>query len=101
MREIMELVETHTGRRRWLLPLPYGVARLQAAVLQYMPTPLITPDQVRQLERDNVVSGTAPGLAELGISPTAAEVILPTYLSRFRPRAAPSQPVSRRAEVPR
>lgn len=85
MREIMELVETHTGRRRWLLPLPYGVARLQAAVLQYMPTPLITPDQVRQLERDNVVSGAAPGLAELGISPTAAEAILPTYLSRFRP----------------
>jgi len=96
MREIMELVAAQTGRRRLLLPLPYAVGRLQAAILQYMPTPALTPDQMRQLEADNVVSGDLPGLERLGIEPTAAEPILPSYLSRYRPPgedvAQPPQP---------
>lgn len=33
---------------------------------------------------DNVVRGGKPGLAELGVVPTCAEAILPTYLGRFR-----------------
>lgn len=85
MREIMALVADATGRHRPLLPLPYAVGRLQAAVLKYMPTPALTPDQMRQLEVDNVVSGNLPGLEQLGISPTAVEPILPTYLARHRP----------------
>jgi NADH dehydrogenase len=36
------------------------------------------------LKSDNVVSSGALGLADLGISPTAVEAILPTYLDRFR-----------------
>jgi NADH dehydrogenase len=39
---------------------------------------------VRLLRRDNVVSSGALTLADLGIAPTAAEIILPTYLDRFR-----------------
>ena len=31
-----------------------------------------------------VAAPGAPGLAELGITPTAVEVILPTYMDRFR-----------------
>ena len=36
------------------------------------------------LVHDNVVRPGAKDLASLGIVPTAAEVILPTYLDRFR-----------------
>ena len=36
------------------------------------------------LKRDNVVSSGALTLAALGITPTAVEAILPSYLDRFR-----------------
>jgi NADH dehydrogenase len=56
--------------------------------LQYLPKPLLTPDQVELLKTDNVVSPQAVAeghtLAGLGISPTAMEVIVPSYLWRFR-----------------
>ncbi len=40
---------------------------------------------MRLLRRDNVVTDGALTLADLGIVATAAEVILPSYLDRFRP----------------
>jgi NADH dehydrogenase len=61
---------------------------LQATFLQYLPKPLLTPDQVELLKHDNVVSPEAERegrtLAGLGIAPTSMEVIVPSYLWRFR-----------------
>ena len=84
-REIMELVLAATGRRRLLVPMPLGLATLQAWFLEKLPKPLLTRDQVKLLGRDNVVSPGALGLADFGIEPAAVEAMLPTYLSRFRP----------------
>jgi hypothetical protein len=39
---------------------------------------------VELLKTDNVVSGAYPGLADLGITPTTLEAVLPTYLYRYR-----------------
>jgi NADH dehydrogenase len=36
------------------------------------------------LKSDNVVSGAYPGLAELGVTPTTLEAVLPSYLYRYR-----------------
>ncbi|WP_119460865.1 complex I NDUFA9 subunit family protein [Rhodospirillaceae bacterium SYSU D60014] len=83
-KELLELLLQEIGRRRILLPLPFSLASLQGAVLQHLPNPPLTRDQVELLKQDNVVSGTTPTLADLGIQPTAVEVILPTYLDRFR-----------------
>ncbi len=53
--------------------------------LQLLPKPPLTRDQVRLLERDNNVPAPGmPGLVDLGITPTALELILPAYLDRFR-----------------
>ena len=56
----------------------------------------ITLDQVRMLRFDNVVSEEAKSenrtLEGLGINPTALEVVLPTYLTRFRERGQFTQP---------
>ncbi len=82
LKQILEMILSATGRRRLLLPLPLAVAKIQAAFLQYLPKPPLTPDQVRMLATDSVVMPGTPGLAELGIAPTAAELILPTYLAR-------------------
>jgi len=83
-REVLELVLKVTHRRRLLVPLPYGVARLQAGFLGLLPKPPLTLDQVRMLETDNVVRPGAPGFRELGITPEAAEAIIASYLWRFR-----------------
>ncbi len=86
-REIMEIVMRETGRRRLLVPLPLNVARIEAAVMELLPTPPLTRDQVKLLARDNVVSPGALTLADLGISPTAIEAVVPAYLRDFRPPA--------------
>ncbi|MGE5545687.1 MAG: complex I NDUFA9 subunit family protein [Solirubrobacterales bacterium] len=80
LKEILELVGRASGRSRMLVPLPFGLAKVQAAVLQFLPKPPLTPDQVALMQTDNVVRGGKPGLADLGIMPTTAEAVVPTYL---------------------
>jgi uncharacterized protein YbjT (DUF2867 family) len=88
-RECMELMLREIDRKRLLLPLPWPLASLAASVLQYLPGQLLTPDQVRMLRVDNVVSEAAGRdkrtLAGLAIEPTSLAAILPSYLVRYRP----------------
>jgi hypothetical protein len=67
-----------------LISVPFWAARLQAALLEWLPNPPLTRDQVALLERDNVPTGDLPGLRDLGIQPTAVEAIIPTYLEIYR-----------------
>ena len=87
-KQLMEFVLQTTERRRFLIPIPFALARLQATFLQFMPKPLITPDQVELLKTDNIVSAAAEAegrtLNGLGIEPTTMETIVPSYLWRFR-----------------
>ena len=86
-RELMVLLLSEIGRKRLLVSLPFPLATLQGALLQAIPFihPPLTVDQVRLLKRDNVVGPQALGFKELGITPTAVEPILPTYLDRYLP----------------
>jgi uncharacterized protein YbjT (DUF2867 family) len=89
-REIIELILEITDRKRALVPLPFGLARLQALLLQFAPGAMkLTPDQVELLRSDNVVSDAAKAagltLEGLGIAPDSIEAIAPQYLWRFRP----------------
>jgi NADH dehydrogenase len=83
-KELLQLILKETGRRRALVPLPFGLAMIQAAFLQILPKPLLTMDQIKLLKSDNVVAPTAAGLADLGITPTSVEAVIPSYLWRFR-----------------
>ncbi len=83
-KELMELLMAETGRRRVLVPVPFWLANINALFFEHLPKPLLTRDQVKLMRRDNVVGERAQGFAKLGITPTAVEVILPTYLARFR-----------------
>jgi NADH dehydrogenase len=85
LRQIMEQVAHETRRKRLVLPAPIWLAKIQAAILQFLPNPLLTPDQVALLQVDNLPSGTLPGLADLGIKPETVEAVIPSYLDRFRP----------------
>jgi len=89
MREIIEIILATIERRRMLVSLPFGLAKLQALLLQFAPGPLkLTPDQVVLLRNDNVVSQTAKAagltLEGLGIVADSLEAIAPQYLWRFR-----------------
>ncbi|MGJ5065532.1 complex I NDUFA9 subunit family protein [Bradyrhizobium sp. SZCCHNS3002] len=89
-REILKIILEITDRDRALLPVPFGLAKLKAAFLQFAPGPLkLTPDQVELLRHDNVVSeaAKAAGLTfqGLGITPDSLEAVAPQYLWRFRP----------------
>ena len=83
-RQLMELLLAQIRRHRCLVNLPFGLAELQAAVLERLPVPPLTRDQVRLLRRDNVVTPGAKGLADLGIVPTAVETVIPSYLEIYR-----------------
>ena len=89
MREIMEIILATIERRRMLVSLSFGLAKLQALLLQFAPGPLkLTPDQVELLRSDNVVSDAAKAagltLEGLGVAPESLGAIAPQYLWRFR-----------------
>jgi NADH dehydrogenase len=89
-REIIEIILQITDRKRMLVPLPFGLAKLQSILLQFAPGALkLTPDQVESLRSDNVVSEAAKAagltLEGLGITPDSLEAVAPQYLWRFRP----------------
>ena len=87
-RQCLERMLEETGRKRVLVPIPFGVAKIMGRVMGLLPKPLLTADQVRMLQSDTIVSEAAQAdgrtLAGLGVAATAMDVILPTYLVRFR-----------------
>ncbi|MBL3570117.1 complex I NDUFA9 subunit family protein [Rhodovulum sulfidophilum] len=92
--ELMEEMLEVIGRpNRIVLPLPLALGAamgtvfdlVQSLSLGLLDNKVVTRDQVRNLGRDNVVGDGMPGLAELGIQPTAMEAVLPEYLWRYRP----------------
>jgi NADH dehydrogenase len=83
-KELMQVMLREIGRKRLLAPLPFPVAGLMGLVLQCLPRPQLTLDQVRLLKRDNVAAPGAPGLQHLGVQPTALESVVPTYLDKYR-----------------
>ncbi len=92
-RELLDLTQTWTQRKRAYLPLPFWAAKLQALLTWPLPNSLrpITVDQVRMLANDNVVSAQAMTqgrtLAAFGVDPaTPLEAQVPLYLERFRPK---------------
>lgn len=84
-REIYARLFRHTGRQRALIPLPWGVARIQAFLLSLLPQPLLTPDQVQSLKHDTIIAKNALTLADLGVTATGMDLILPQYLVQYRP----------------
>lgn len=87
-KELMEFMLATIERRRLLLPVPFAMMKLQAMILQFLPNPPLTPDQVELLKTDNVVAAAARHegrtLEALGIVPNSIAAVVPDYLWRFR-----------------
>jgi NADH dehydrogenase len=96
-RELLAYILKETGRNRRLMDVPMGLARLQARIMELVPGKPLTRDQLLMLQQDNVAAADMPGLHELGIVPTPVELVVPSYLRRFRPgggtrRVLPPEP---------
>ena len=83
-KELMEILLTEIKKKRFLISIPFSLAKFNSYFLQMMPNPLLTPDQVEMLKYNNIVSGDYPTLKDLGITGTTIQSVLPKYIYRFR-----------------
>ena len=89
MRRMLGIIQ----RRRLVVALPFWLAGIMAWFLDFGPrltrglvtNGILSRDQVRLLSRDTVVAPGARGLADLGVTATAMDAILETYLYAYRP----------------
>lgn len=78
LKELVQYTGQVSGHRRWVISLPDVLARLQGQILQYAPGKPFTPDNYASLQTDAVCA--QDGCAELGITPSDVDTIVPQYL---------------------
>ena len=72
------------GRSPKFLELPDGVSAAFASLTGWLPGAPMSRDQWTLLRQGNVVSGTLPGLAELGVQARPLDLFLDRWMVRFR-----------------
>ena len=83
-KELMKILLKQIKKKRFLVPIPYSFAKFQAKILQLLPKPPLTTDQVEMLKYDNIVTNNYPKIKDLKINPKTIESVLPNYIWRFR-----------------
>lgn len=85
-RDLLQKMLAITGQKVRLVSIPWALAYWKAFFLEQLPHPLLTRDQVTLLKTDNIIGddSTCNTLATLGITPVGLDLILPSYLARFR-----------------
>ncbi|HEV2551714.1 MAG TPA: complex I NDUFA9 subunit family protein [Stellaceae bacterium] len=76
LKGLLDLMLAAVGWRRLLVPVPFSLAEVLADLLELLPAPFLTRDQVRLLRTDKANSGREPTLTELGIRPTDLRAFL-------------------------
>jgi NADH dehydrogenase len=82
--EIVRLAGRLAGHERPQIALPDWAARVQAFVMERLPGPLMSRDNLDSMQVPNVASGRLPGLADLGITPASLAAVAPSYLAPGR-----------------
>ncbi len=92
-KQLLDRTKEWSGRRAGYISMPFWLAKLQALLTWPLPNSIrpLTVDQVRMLQKDNVVSDVAKNdgltLEALGVSaPHTVASIVPAYLERFKHR---------------
>ncbi|MFN3567180.1 MAG: complex I NDUFA9 subunit family protein, partial [Burkholderiaceae bacterium] len=79
--DLVRLAGRLSGHPRPVIGLPRALGYFQALLMELMPgEPLLSTDNLRSMEVDNVASGTLPTLADLGLTPSAVEPVAARYL---------------------
>lgn len=85
LHEILEYIRTVQHRHKPIIPLPDALAKLQAAVFEFIPGKPFSLDNYRSTQKDNVCTG-GNGLRDFGITPAGMDGVVPQYLSTPRRR---------------
>jgi uncharacterized protein YbjT (DUF2867 family) len=86
-KELLELLLAAAGWRRALLPIPFPLADVLAGILELLPAPHLTRDQVRLLQTDKINSGREPTFADLDVRPTDLHAFLRAFKALKQPLA--------------
>ena len=65
-KEILEKLLNLIGKKRFLIPVPLFFGKLSAQIFQLFPKPLLTKDQLKLLQYDNVISGNYKTNSDIG-----------------------------------
>ncbi|MCX8016975.1 MAG: sugar nucleotide-binding protein, partial [Rhodocyclaceae bacterium] len=79
LRELVAYVGTLTKRRRPIIGLPFALAILEAWLMEFLPKPPLTRDNVWSMEVPSVCP--AGSTLPFGLEPSPLEAIAPGYLS--------------------
>jgi NADH dehydrogenase len=84
LRELVDYAKELTGSSATIVPLSEGWAYLQAGLMWLAPQPMLSPDNLRSMEKDSVCEG--PSNVPANWRPTALEAIAPTYIALNTPK---------------
>ena len=84
LRELVDYTKELTGSKATIIPLCESLAYVQAGLMWLAPQPMMSPDNLRSMQLDNVACPNAKLPA--GWKPTALEAIAPTYIARNTPK---------------
>lgn len=79
LKQLVEFARDQAGIKKNIIALGDGLSRLQARVLSLVPGKPFTMDNYRSLQTDSLCKHN--GLIDLGIEPSAIDIIVPGYLS--------------------
>ena len=65
-KEMILVLLNSINKRRLLIPMPNFAAKISAQILEKLPKPLLTIDQLNLLKYDNILSGKYKSNVELG-----------------------------------
>jgi len=85
LKQLVQAAGRYAGHVRPVIGLPDALGNLQALAMEMMPgVPLMSRDNLASMRVPNVASGKLPGLAQLGITASTIEAVVPDYLSPGR-----------------
>lgn len=85
-KELMVWLSQQLHRSPLLVPVPFAIAQGMGAVMQILPTPPLTVDQVKLLKSDSVVAPDSRSLIDLNIPPQSLNSAATEYLDRHKKR---------------
>ena len=84
LRELVDYTKALTGSTARIIALGEGLAYLQAGLMWLAPNPMMSPDNLRSMQVDNIAGANAKLPPDW--QPTALEAIAPTYIAHNTPK---------------